>query len=242
MGTKRIGIMQPYFFPYIGYFHLISAVDVFVIYDNVKYTKRGWINRNRFLEQGAASTFSVPLKKASDSLNIDQREVADSFDRQKLLRRMSQAYRKAPQFDTTFALVRDAVLHSNSNLYDYIENSLRCLLAYLSIEKTILRSSSVEIDHSLRGQDKVIAICSALDATSYVNAIGGTELYDTDHFQDHAIELRFIESHLRVYEQFDQPFVPWLSILDMLMFNPVDVVRADALEGYSLIPKPAAVV
>ena len=61
---RTLGIMQPYFLPYIGYWQLLSAVDQFVVYDNIKYTKKGWINRNRFLRDGTDAVFTIPLKGA----------------------------------------------------------------------------------------------------------------------------------------------------------------------------------
>src|SRR5437868_13460953 len=94
----KVAIMQPYFLPYIGYFQLIESVDLFVIYDNIKYTKKGWINRNRFLRNGADVVFTVPLRKDSDSLNVRERAVADDFDPRKLVNQVREAYRRAPHF------------------------------------------------------------------------------------------------------------------------------------------------
>ena len=83
----KLAIMQPYFFPYIGYFQLIKSVDEFVIYDNIQYTKKGWINRNRILVNGTDYLISLPLKKDSDYLNVVDRQLAESWekDRTKLL-------------------------------------------------------------------------------------------------------------------------------------------------------------
>ncbi|OYP32368.1 WbqC family protein [Rhodopirellula sp. MGV] len=241
MENKTIAIMQPYFLPYIGYFHLVCSADVFVIYDNLKYTKRGWINRNRFLEHGSDAVFSIPLRKASDSLNIDQRELADSFDREKLLRRVSSAYAKAPHFDSAMALFESAVRYDAANLFSFLHHSLQLVLDHLKIARTILRSSEIQIDHQLSGQEKVIAICQAQQATTYINAIGGLSLYDEPSFANAGLDLRFIESHPRPYTQFDNEFVPWLSIIDLLMFNSIETVRDDALRGYSLISRPVTV-
>ena len=84
-GERKVAIMQPYLFPYIGYFQLITAVDMFVLYDNIKYTKKGWINRNRLLQNGVDAMFSIPLKNAPDHLNVCERELADSFDASKFI-------------------------------------------------------------------------------------------------------------------------------------------------------------
>ena len=89
--------MQPYFFPYIGYFQLIASVDLFIVYDNIKYTKKGWINRNRILLNGKAVPFSLPLKSASDSLDLRDRELATDIDRERLVNQLYGAYRRAPR-------------------------------------------------------------------------------------------------------------------------------------------------
>lgn len=240
MREKRIAIMQPYFYPYIGYFHLLHSVDCFVLYDNLKYTKKGWINRNRFLSSGTDAVFSIPLRKASDSLNIDRREIAPDFDRRKLLNRVRSAYSKAPHFQSAMALFEQAIGNRTANLYGYIKQSLVELCQYLGIETEIIDSSSVSIDHSFRGQDKVLAICETLSAGTYVNAIGGMELYRQESFQSLGIGLRFIKSELRPYPQFDHPFVPWLSILDVLMFNSREWIQDYLAHGYSLVGEMGA--
>ncbi|MCC9602035.1 WbqC family protein [Stieleria sp. JC731] len=232
---KRIGIMQPYFFPYVGYYQLISAVDAFVVYDNLKYTKKGWINRNRYLEGGRDVTFTIPLQKGSDELHINQRFVADNFDRLKLVRRVGQAYRKAPNYDSTILLFEKAVMNRKTNLFDFIFDSLLLLVEHLDLKTELIRSSEIAIDHQLRSQDKVIAICRALDATTYINAIGGQTLYASETFRQHGMDLRFIRSEDLQYSQFGQPFQAWLSILDVLMFNSLDRVRSYIADGYDLV-------
>lgn len=231
----RLAIMQPYFLPYIGYYQLIAAVDAFIVYDNIKYTKKGWINRNRMLLNGTDATFSLPLKKDSDMLDVVQRELAADFDRTKLLNQFKGAYGRAPYFDQTFPLLERIVRHEDSNLFRYIHHALIESCAHLGIGTSIRISSEVDIDHSLKGQDKVLALCRAMGAHTYINAIGGTELYAREAFEAHGIELKFIKSGPFEYPQFGAPFVPWLSIVDVLMFNPLDAVRACIANNYELI-------
>lgn len=231
----RLAIMQPYFMPYIGYFQLIAAVDVFVVYDNIKYTKKGWINRNRMLLNGSDAMFSLPLKKDSDTLDVVQRELAADFDRTKLLNQLKGAYGRAPYFAQTFPLLERIVRHEDANLFRYIHHSLVRLCEHLGITTEIRISSDIAIDHELKSQDKVLALCKAVGATTYINTIGGTELYSRDDFSAQGIELQFIKSRPFEYPQFGAPFVPWLSIIDVLMFNPVDAVRACITSNFELI-------
>jgi hypothetical protein len=230
----RLAIMQPYFLPYIGYYQLIAAVDAFVVYDNIKYTKRGWINRNRMLLNGADVTFSLPLKKDTDALDVVQRELAADFDRTKLLNQFKGAYGRAPYFAQTMPLLERIVRCDDNNLFRYIYHSIVETCAHLGISTEIGISSGMAIDHDLKGQDKVLALCQALNADTYINAIGGTELYSREDFEARDIDLKFIKSKPFVYPQLGAPFVPWLSIIDVLMFNPLDSVRICIASNYEL--------
>lgn len=230
-----VGIMQPYFLPYIGYFQLIKAVDLFVVYDRIKYTKKGWINRNRYLLNGADETFSLPLKKGSDALDVVERELAAEFDRSKLLSQLKGAYRRAPHFDQVLPLLERIVLHDDANLFCFIHHSLVSVCEHLAIETEIRVSSTVPFDEDLKAQDKVLGICKALGAQRYINAIGGTDLYRREDFAGHDIELRFLRPRAFEYTQFDNKFVPWLSIVDVLMFNPIEVVRECLERNYDLV-------
>jgi hypothetical protein len=229
-----VGIMQPYLLPYIGYFQLISAVDKFVVYDNIEYTKKGWINRNRYLLNGGDSYFTLPLKKASDYLDVRERSIADNFNPKELTNKISAAYKKAPYFQPTFALFQTIVEYKEKNLFEFIYHSIKCIVDYLDIRTELVISSTVKIDHSLNGQDKVLAICRELKADRYINSIGGTELYSKDIFKEKQIELNFIKSRLIEYKQFNNTFVPWLSIIDLLMFNDKETVK-QMLREYDLL-------
>ncbi len=222
----KAAIMQPYFLPYIGYYQLIAAVNTFVIYDNIKYTKKGWINRNRMLLNGTDAMFSLPLKKDSDSLDVVERELADSFDRDKLLNQFQGAYARAPYFAQTFPLLERIVRCEECNLFQYIYYSIAQICAHLGIATEIRISSEITIDHELRGQDKVIALCRTLGANTYINTSGGVGLYSIEAFRECGIELRFIRPILSEYLQHGNGFVPWLSIIDVMMFNPVYIVQA----------------
>jgi hypothetical protein len=233
-GPMKIAIMQPYFLPYVGYFQLIDAVDVFVVYDNIKYTKGSWFNRNRFLLNGRDAYFSVPLQKDSDYLDVVERKVAAEFEVGKLLNQLKGAYSKAPYFAQGFALLSEAVPHDELNLFWFIKHSIDKVVEWLDIPTKIVISSSIDIDHTLKAQDKVLAICKALRATSYINAAGGVDLYSKDVFRQHGIELGFIKSRPIEYPQFANDFVPWLTIIDVFMFNERSAVKT-MLKAYDVI-------
>ncbi len=226
--------MQPYFLPYIGYWQLLAAVDRFVVYDNIQYTKKGWINRNRFLRNGADAFFTLPLKKGSDFLDVADRALADDFVPSTLLNPLANAYRKAPFFDAVFPVLESIVTAAPRNLFEYLHHSLVVTAAYLEIPTPIVVSSTVAIDPALKSEQKVIALCQALGADRYINFIGGRELYSPAAFAAAGIELKFIRSRPIEYAQFGQPFVPALSILDVMMFNSRDAIRR-MLGEYDLV-------
>jgi WbqC-like protein family len=232
---KSIAIMQPYFFPYIGYFQLIQSVDQFIVYDNIKYTKKGWINRNRLLRDGQDVLFSIPLKKDSDFLDIKDREIAADFNRTKFLNQFKEAYRSAPYFEPVFDLIKTVITTKESNLFQFIYNSIIKVCGYLSIDTEILVSSTLTGDNSLQGSDKVIAICKHQEAGIYINAIGGQELYSKDEFHAQNLQLKFLKSKFFDYTQFNNDFVPWLSIIDVMMFNSKDQLINIIRHNYELI-------
>jgi hypothetical protein len=234
-GAMTAAVMQPYFFPYVGYFQLIAAVDVFVVYDNIQYTKQGWINRNRILRDGAAAMLSLPLKKASDYLDVRDRELAATFRRDKMLNQIRAAYLRAPYFEATFSLIEAVVRYDDNNLFRFLHHSIARICEYLRLATVMRISSQIAIDHGLRSQEKVIALCRALGAAIYVNTIGGMELYSREAFRAQGIHLKFIRSLPFEYPQFGGQFVPSLSIIDVLMFNPVETVRARIAGGHELI-------
>ena len=233
---KKVAIMQPYFLPYIGYFHLINSVDEFVIYDNIQYTKKGWINRNRILVNGGDKIITLPIKKDSDYLDVSDRYLADSWeqDRKKLLNIIKQNYQKAPYFSDIYSIIQDCIMVPEINLFKFILNSLNKLNLYLDINTKITASSTLNIDHTLKSQSKVIAICKNLNASTYINAIGGQDLYNVQDFKNEGLDLKFVKSPPLNYKQYKNEFVPWLSVLDVVMFNKrQDII--DYTNKYTLI-------
>lgn len=217
----KIGIMQPYFFPYIGYFQLMNAVDEFVVYDKIQFTKKGWINRNRILVNNKDAFFTLPLRKDSDYLNVVDRYLADIWpkERKKMLNRIIESYRKAPYFNEAFPLLEECYMHDDTNLFRFIFHSLQKIRLFLNIETELTISSSIQINHELKAEEKVISICNAKKASTYINPEGGINLYKAEDFQSHGLKLLFLKANPITYEQFNGTFIPWLSIIDVIMFN-----------------------
>lgn len=233
----KIAIMQPYLFPYIGYFQLLNAVDEFVIYDNIQFSKKGWINRNRILVNGGDDYITLPLKKGSDYLNVCERHLSDNWpaERKKILNRIFECYRKAPQLDMVFPLVEKAFLYEETNLFTFVSYSLTLVNSYLDIKTPLVVSSTIPIDHSLKGEQKVIEICKARKADAYINPIGGVELYNKEMFKQENINLQFLKADNITYPQFKNDFVPFLSIIDVMMFNPKETVQQHLGTSYTLL-------
>lgn len=233
---KKLAIMQPYFLPYIGYFQLMQAVDEFVVYDNIEFSKKGWINRNRILVNGKDDYITLPLKKDSDFLDICERRLADTWpqDGKKMLNRLSGSYRKAPQYNAVFPIAEKIILSPEANLFQFLLHSLQTIRDYLGISTPIIVASTIPADHSLKAEHRVVSICKAREATTYINPIGGVELYDKQFFGDQGLELRFLKANAIQYKQFDNEFVPWLSILDVMMFNSIEDIQNWLRTGYTL--------
>ena len=215
---KSLAIMQPYFFPYIGYWQLIHSVERFVIYDDVNYIKGGWINRNRILINSSPTYITIPLYQSSPNITICNTFIQPSFVwRDKLQKMVENTYRKSPYFVNIFPIFEKIIRYEAENLSDYLVHQLITLAAFMGIKtEFVLTSRSYENDF-LSGQERVIDICKREEARVYINAIGGKTLYDTKAFNDEAINLKFIGMRPIPYKQKTNEFIPYLSIIDALM-------------------------
>ncbi len=227
----KLAIMQPYFFPYLGYFQLIHAVDAFVVYDDVNYIKGGWINRNYILGNNGKQLMTLPLKGASSNKLINEIEAGD---RAKIVKTLRQNYCKARHFSEVFPMIESIMIQPQSNLEAFLGHQLLQVCNYLGLSPQWHFSSDLHKDNQLRGQDKVLAICAELGAKRYINVPGGKALYDRGAFENHDIKLSFIQPRPVSYRQFGQEFVPNLSIIDVLMFNSRDDC-ARLLSEYDLV-------
>lgn len=222
LADRRIGAMQPYLFPYLGYFQLIAAVDEFVLGDDLQYVKESWINRNRVLINRQEKMITFPLRRSGHLSRINEKFFAEDFPRQRsaLLKQLRNAYANAPCFGQAFPLIEELIGHDEMNMARYAEHAIRGICAYLGIATAIRLSSSLELGSFSDRQDRVIATVRRLGGDTYLNPIGGVALYDAGYFSRHGIGLRFHRMDPVVYRQFGNPFVPSLSIIDVMMFNP----------------------
>lgn len=216
----KLAIMQPYFAPYIGYFQLMAAVDRFVLLDDVNFINRGWINRNRILVGGREHLITIPLRGASQNQRINQIALSgDDAWRSKLLKTIGQAYRKAPFYAETIPLVKDMLACPETMLAPYLRSSLAALHAWLELPCEIVTSSAEYENKEYKGAQRIIDICRQEQASVYVNAPGGKDLYAPADFSALGIQLRFLKPRIEAYAQGAAAFTPGLSIIDVLMYN-----------------------
>lgn len=233
---KSIAIMQPYLFPYIGYFQLINEVDQFIFYDDVNFITRGWINRNKILINGEAKYLTVPCRDASQNKLINEVEHGlNSKKRGKLLRKIKFAYSNAPFFEDIYSLIESVLNIDSQYIFGLAVESVKKSCFYLNLECGFKLSSNNYNNTNLDAADRLIDICKQEEITNYVNPIGGKDLYSKKYFRENDINLQFLKPEAQRYEQFGEEFVPWLSIIDVMMFNSPEKIRNELLSAYKLV-------
>ena len=235
--TVDVAIMQPYLFPYIGYFQLIHAADIFVSADDVQWIKRGWINRNRILENGKDAMITLPVEKGGSRRKINERCFCENFvdEKERMLRKIENAYRRAPQFAAVMPVIAKVLSQDQERVSEFLFSSLQICCAYLGIDTKLLQASGIEKDESLRLDGRVMEVCSRVGGTRYINPIGGVELYRRDVFAEKGLDLNFLQTKPITYAQGGAAeFVPSLSIIDVMMFNSRERI-AELLDSYDLI-------
>ncbi len=229
--------MQPYFFPYIGYWQLVHAADRFIFYDDVNYIVRGWVNRNRVLVNNEPKWVTVPLQGASQN-----RKICDTFLdpspqwRVRTLKTIKSAYGRAPFFEEVFPMVEGLIGHQAVNLSDYLTHQIIALARFMDLNTEFLQSSSRHSSIRSSGQQRILDICKAEGADTYVNAKGGRSLYSRESFEDTGIDLRFVTPRLAphsVADKADGQYISDLSIIDALMQVGPHSMRPH-LEAYDL--------
>ncbi|RAH36587.1 WbqC family protein [Halomonas sp. SL1] len=219
----KLAVMQPYLFPYIGYFQLIHAADLFLIYDDTSFIKQGYINRNSMLTANGPARFTVPVPGASSNKKIS--DLKFSPDVKKFTRSLEQNYSKTRHFPTIFPIIREIIESKDRSIASVCQKSYQAIFSHLGIEKHCIKTSELDYDRTASAQDRLVALCQKFGADCYINAPGGRSLYDKRDFLEQDIELKFIDPLPVEYQQANSPFVPNLSIIDVLMnCSPREVV------------------
>lgn len=226
--------MQPYTFPYIGYYQLISSVDRFAVFDDVNFITRGWINRNRILLQGEPHLFTVPLVKSSRNKLICETEIQASAWPEKMFQTLKYAYGKAPYYDEIMPVISSIIQTVPRTIDSLAFESLEKIAKYLGIQADFIRSTRVYANGHLKGQERIIDICCREKATEYINLIGGRDLYSSEVFFSKGISLYFIETLRHEYKQFGNSFHPDLSIIDVLMFCGLEGTK-EIVQQYNVV-------
>lgn len=231
--TMKIAIMQPYFFPYIGYYQLVNASDKFIFYDDVNFIKNGWINRNRILVNNSPNYITIQLKGASPFKLINQIEFTDN--RLKIGKTIQMAYKKAPYFEQVWPVVNEVLNYQSDKIRDIAIKSITEVFKYLGVSKEF-ELSSEEYSNTKQQEraERLITICKENRAQTYYNSQGGVKMYSKDYFKQNGLDLYFIIPETIIYKQFTEQFSPNLSIIDVMMFNePEEINRM--LNRYVLI-------
>ncbi|MBI5965708.1 MAG: WbqC family protein [Chloroflexi bacterium] len=254
----KLAIMQPYFFPYLGYYQAIHAVDKYILYDNLTYIKEGWMNRNRYLVvNGDPAYFIVEVKKKSSFSKIRDIQLADNpWWRKKILKSIFYSYKPSPFFDEIYPLVERVLNAEVSFLTELNSKSIIEVCNYLDIKTEIntdtsrylqleeklsndgleisARFPSIKLDDPEKKVIRVIEICRKEGAEIFINAIGGRDLYNKEEFESSGIKLLFIQTNPYSYKQPSKIFYPHLSIIDVLMNCGKDTTKK-LLNEYTLL-------
>lgn len=220
---KRLGVMQPYFFPYIGYWCLIQAVDTFVLYDDVQYIKSGYINRNTILSQGNRQRITLTIQQASSNKRINDLYVGENNS--KIVKTIQQSYAKAPYFAQFFPVIQEIFACKSTNLADFLYSSIKNLMSYMNMDQPLLRSSEMSIPTGLDRVERLLYLCKATQSGIYINNESGRKLYAQEQFQKEHITLQFIHPIISEYAQLSKNFESHLSIIDLLMNLSVDELK-----------------
>ena len=232
----KVGIMQPYFMPYIGYWQLINAVDKFVILDDVNYIMRGYINRNSILLNGKPYRFTIPIEKASQNKLIMETKLNFTQDKKRdFLMTIHSAYGKAPYYDKVMPLIESIINNPERDLTAFIIYSIEKIMEYLGMHTELMVSSKIEKNPALKGEERIIEICKVIGADIYINPSGGRKLYHQEKFAKENIKLYFLDSCIDeiIYNQQQRNFETNLSIIDIVFLNELETIH-EFLEKYDL--------
>lgn len=232
---KIIVAMQPYFFPYEGYFQLLASGDEIVFLDDVQFTRKGWINRNR-IARDEELHIKIPVVANSRSALINEMKISPSFNRGQLMKQLEHTYSKAGNYGQVMSILTEIITNDDDNLCNWLRYSLDQINSYLGISARVMYSSEIDPIQITRGSERIINLCKARNATSYVNLSGGRELYQPEDFVSSGISLSFLKSNLSFYSRQPQKFIPSLSIIDLMMHIEKEELESRIKSDYSITP------
>ncbi|MEQ6343175.1 WbqC family protein [Vibrio cyclitrophicus] len=215
----KLAVMQPYLFPYIGYYQLVKSVDKFVLYDDVNFIKSGYINRNNILVSGKSTMFTLPVPGSSSNKYISELNYDKNV--RKVIKTIEQSYSKAPYFSAVFPLIEKVLTYDDRSITTISGMSINLVFEYLGLNKSFYISSELSNDKSKTAKDRLIEMAGLLECNEYINSPGGRSLYDKNYFIQRGIKLGFIDCKVKKYDQNTNGFVPNLSMIDVLMWNSV---------------------
>jgi len=232
-GQGYAAVMQPYFFPYLGYFQLIQRSKIFVILDNVQFIKGGWIHRNKILDKsGRELEISIPTSDSSNRRLISSLKIHENFSRLKTLEKIERCYGRAKHFGEAMALIEPLLMFESNSLVEYLENSIKALAQQLGSKTAFIRSSDLIIDDTSSPSGRITEICKRVQVSAYLNLPGGRSIYDSSNFSPEGISLSFLSPELIEYEQFGSSFAASLSILDPLMHAGIEATAEMTQRGW----------
>ena len=230
--------MQPYFFPYIGYFQLMNLVDKWIVFDTVQYIYHGWINRNRILHPTSGWQFViVPLETHSHNIIIKDVKITEQIEwKTKILGQLTHYKKIAPFYSQTIEIISECFECKEKNISKFNVNILSVISNYLDIEFKYEFHSEMHTKLEVVEDpgDWALKISEVMNATQYVNPIGGKDLFDKNKFIEKGITLNFLEQNKFEYNQKREYFEKNLSIIDILMWNSKAQIR-ELLNGFTLI-------
>lgn len=235
----KIGIMQPYFMPYLGYFSLIKHTDEFILFDPVQFIRHGWIERNRTLKQNEGWQYvQVPLVKSGRDTLIKDIEINNNTKwADKMLAQLQHYKKTAPYYFATIKVLQEIFSQEYTDIVSLNHASLKAVCEYLGIDANfkVFSQMGLEIETPNAPDEWALNICKALsNIDEYWNPIGGTSFFDKQKYTDAGIELKFHNVSLEEYEQKRTPFEAGLSIIDVMMFNSPEEINT-MLDNYELI-------
>ncbi len=225
----KLSIMQPYFFPYVGYYSLIKKTDEFIIFDTVQFIRHGWIERNRILKPNEGWQYiQVPLVKNKREVLINELEIRNSEPwRDKLKAQLHHYKKRAPYYSDCMDVIDSCIALQTDSIVELNEKILKVTCQYFDIkfESQIFSKMDLVINEVKEADEWALNISKAMGAKEYINPPGGKDFFNKEKYLQNDIELTFLGNNIQQYKQRRETFEPGLSIIDLMMFNDVTSIN-----------------